>query len=263
MVMVQNPWLALSAAAPYVLHDDEVVLRRHLRVWTQLYLDCPPIPWMGRPDKARVLLLTLNPAYADDVPDQMRTPGLQDDMLSALHLADDRPAHCLDARYRSTRGYRYWTRRLRELIDAVGFDSVAAGVAWLEFFPYFSRTYNALSECVHLRAPGQCIVGSAPRDSDIERRAKMACRCAGSSRSLRESEESQSPHGIDRQPRIRRIPQDLRGSLECPTREGSDARHRGRREGSRRGRSGHVRRRTGVRLRKCPGGTAVTYFTLQ
>lgn len=141
-----NPWLDLKPWPPYVLPADDQILQRHPRARARLHLECPPIPWMGRPDKARVLLLTLNPRYAADTPAEFAAPGLLDDVLSALRLDGEEPPHSLNQRYRGTPGFKYWVTRLRELINEVGLDRVAREVAFLEYFPYFSETFEPVRE---------------------------------------------------------------------------------------------------------------------
>jgi hypothetical protein len=125
------------------------VLRRHPRVLQDLYLDGPPCPWVGRPDTVKVLLLTLNPGYVPGESEYDSTiPGHTEENLATLTFGSRVPNWCFDRRLSATGGFRYWTRKLRSLTEAVGWDAVGEGVAWLEFFPYHSESYRAVPELV-------------------------------------------------------------------------------------------------------------------
>jgi len=121
------------------------VLKRFPRVREreQLHLECPPVPWVGRPIEARVLLLTLNPRFVDGASQlELTVPEFLNENLAALTFRTTVPAWCFDRRFEATGGFRYWAAKLRPLVEVVGWDKVANEVAWLEYFPYHSTDYR-------------------------------------------------------------------------------------------------------------------------
>lgn len=117
---------------------------RFPRVFNNLHPQFPPVPWVGHPQKARALLLTLNPGYREDRAQDVELEGYIDEHLSTL-LLNSTSAWCLDERFRESGGYTYWKQKLRRLVDEVGLEAVANGIAWMEFFPYCSETYQGLN----------------------------------------------------------------------------------------------------------------------
>ena len=78
-----NPWLSLPEKAPFVLADDAL----HLEVYneehrsnTAYHLHLLPLPFQGRPD-APIVLLSLNPGYAESDKDLQTTPYFLDTNL--------------------------------------------------------------------------------------------------------------------------------------------------------------------------------------
>src|SRR5437016_5759177 len=57
-----NPWMKLPAEAPYVLPEDDAILRG-LGHRKDLALHLLPVPFHGDPRQAPVVLLGLNPSY--------------------------------------------------------------------------------------------------------------------------------------------------------------------------------------------------------
>jgi len=56
----ENPWPGLAEKPPFVLREDDEVLRRYPKLRENLRLDFLPVPFLGS-DRANTLLLTLNP----------------------------------------------------------------------------------------------------------------------------------------------------------------------------------------------------------
>lgn len=72
--MMENPWTDLPMDAPYVLPQDKPVLDKYLTTFTDdhtLRLDKLPLPYVGSPVLADVLLLALNGGFkAEDITHQ-------------------------------------------------------------------------------------------------------------------------------------------------------------------------------------------------
>ena len=138
-----NPWSGLPAEPPYVALEDlgllspEVVRRGDLR------LDELPVPWIGDPCGARVLLLGLNPGWVAETPALERGVYAEENRLG-LTFRSRVPFWGLDPRLSGTPGHKWWSQRLRRLTEQVGLQRVVAGIACVEWFPYHSPTFRRL-----------------------------------------------------------------------------------------------------------------------
>jgi hypothetical protein len=139
-----NPWRDLPSTPPYVLPRDQVVLDRHPDVKAGLQLDLLPAPHQGDPDSAQVWLLMTNPGGRTN--DFEVGPEFVRERRRSLTFESDFPVFSLDSRWTTHAAYRYWTRRLRHLIKAVGIDTVAHQLMIVQYFPYQSREYRPLPE---------------------------------------------------------------------------------------------------------------------
>src|SRR2546425_889427 len=144
-----NPWRQLPEAPPFVLPEDDKVLRRYPKLRENLRLDFLPVPFHGS-DRADILLLSLNPGARintledDETFVKERRPGLLFESTSLF------PFSCLNPAFSNTAGYDYWNRRLGSLIERVGREVVAQRVLLVEYFPYRSSTWRPVPE---LRLP--------------------------------------------------------------------------------------------------------------
>jgi len=147
--MDTNPWAALPETPPYVLPDDKAELDSRDISANSLgwRLDLLPVPWIGDPARASVVLLTLNPSLGD-VAREKSDPGFREAYLT--NLKGNAPFLWLDERFRGNDGYEYWRRLLRKPIELVGIERVSRRIMCVQYSPYRSATY------VHAR----CVVPS-------------------------------------------------------------------------------------------------------
>jgi hypothetical protein len=144
---MQNPWTKLPLSAPYALASDLSILQAfNATVETKYQYDLSllPEPYFGNP-LANVVILTLNPGWSpDDAANHAQPAFLQQSRDSLNHeLA---PYSFLHLQPNSvTPGGVWWRRRARELIEKVGFDAVANGIACVQHTPYHSLEYSARS----------------------------------------------------------------------------------------------------------------------
>ena len=142
-----NPWLNLPESAPYVAPDDAEMLERlslRLRGPFAMQLDLLPQPWTGDIKRAEILMLALNPGYAEADREELRNHDYADQWKAALSFCTRTPFYFLDPAFKATGGARWWARRLRDLISIVGHDVVAQKVMCVEHFPYKSARYAPL-----------------------------------------------------------------------------------------------------------------------
>lgn len=166
-----NPWLSLPEQAPYVVSDDADVLKRmspRLRGPYALQLDLLPQPWTGHVENAEIVMLALNPGYAQSDREELRNPDYADQWKAALSFSTRTPFYFLDPVFKATGGARWWARRLRDLTSVVGHDAVAQKVMCVEHFAYKSERYAPLGASL----PSQRYAFDLVRDA-IRRRKQI------------------------------------------------------------------------------------------
>lgn len=147
---MNNPWADLPREAPYIAQIDRdavaTVLEREPGGREDLRFDVLPHPYAGDPARARVLILALNPGWADtDEQEERDVPDWQSEVRRALTFEASTPFVHVDPRFReSTGGGRWWSRRLRTLAAATSWDVVGQRLLCLEFFGYHSITWRSL-----------------------------------------------------------------------------------------------------------------------
>lgn len=145
---MNNPWTELPASAPYVLPQDKPVLDRYASAFTgdhQFRLDKLPLPYVGSPAKADVLLLALNGGFKpQDITHQNQDADYAEQNRLNLTFESRHPFFYLDTAFQYTGGYLWWHRRLLHFIEKYGLEAVTSKVACVQAFPYCSTKYKAL-----------------------------------------------------------------------------------------------------------------------
>jgi hypothetical protein len=154
--MGRNPWRALRESnGRHVLAEDLATLEKYPNVISKLRLDQVPGPFIGNPLTAAVVLLSLNPGFDPTVanPD----PAVVEAWLNASRLPDNATFFPIDVSHAAAGGHSWWREHLSVLIEAVGDeDTVIAGLACIEWFPYPSANFNEIrNEVGRLRLPSQ------------------------------------------------------------------------------------------------------------
>src|SRR5438093_567075 len=127
--MLVNPWEELPAQAPYVLSGDAAALERFNQQALEIhhvYLDLLPEPYIGDPRAAAVVLLNLNPGFAEnDYLFYARPEAYAASRLNLVHGATGYPFYFLNPRLRDEihpSGPEWWSRKLRWLTEACGLE---------------------------------------------------------------------------------------------------------------------------------------------
>lgn len=145
---VLNPWTTLGAA--HIHPGDEYAFRLHnakARPAYQIERGLPPLPYLGDPRTARVVLLAKNASYSEqDEADAERLPELFTENEKALTFQSAHPFFYLDPRFEGTAGHAWWSQVLGPLLDAAAGArpgltraDAARHVACLQSHPYRSR----------------------------------------------------------------------------------------------------------------------------
>lgn len=189
-------WRHVRTKPPYVLPEDEVILRKpeYQRYWCQLglkdflassefgardsklHLGLMPIPFLGRITSAPIVLLALNPGlnpvdYFGEYRYDLRA-------VRRRNLTRPPAMPWLDPAFSWHSGFMYWHRKLRGVIDEVararGLNHLAAlefvghRIALLELVPYHSSSFGLPKSLVN-ELPSVGLVRSFVRQELVPR----------------------------------------------------------------------------------------------
>ena len=142
-----NPWGDLSDDPPFVLPMDQKAIEAYEREPAvakarrrySLHTELLPVPFIGNP-QAQLVILALNPGYADADIEDFAVPAFRRAVLLNLtHGADRFAFFTIDPTFSATSTYRFWYARLHPLINDVGWERVATRTLCLQLHPYRSR----------------------------------------------------------------------------------------------------------------------------
>ncbi len=138
---MHNPWVELPNDPPFVLlQDRNSVAQISKKVATNL--SSIPEPFIGDPQTAKVVLLSLNPGDNEEDADAHRRSDLKEAILLNLHRkSQDYPFYPLNPAFKRTPVARWWWKNLHELFDEGKLDQrkVAHQLCVIEWFPYHSK----------------------------------------------------------------------------------------------------------------------------
>ncbi|MEO8217668.1 MAG: hypothetical protein ABI718_11355 [Acidobacteriota bacterium] len=150
---MHTPWLTLPPTAPYVLDSDRAAIETfnaHAQEQHRIRTEIVPEPFLGSPD-APVVLLNLNPGFTEQDLQLHKLPQFVESSRKCLrHESQPYPFFLLDPANDGP-GHRWWSRKLRPLIDQFGAMRVAQNVLCVELFPYHSVRFGGGK----LRVPSQ------------------------------------------------------------------------------------------------------------
>lgn len=168
-----NPWLRLPSIAPFVLPDDRGRLEEFnakAKPEHRYDLCLYPDPFFGA-DQANVVFLLLNPGLDDKDRRVHSRPAFADIARKNLsHGLKQYPFLYLHPVCADTPGGAWWRKRARSLIeeDGLGLESVANGIACIQFMPYHSAKYSSASPSLPSQQYGFKLVRDAiAREAEI------------------------------------------------------------------------------------------------
>ena len=141
-----NPWSKLPDTAPYILPEDMRVIERH-KNFAELRLDTYPEPLVGGLNNAKVIFLALNPGFTDDDVDvNLHLPEFIDGCRSNISDPLNSPFYYFEGGLEATGGYRWWTSKLKPLIQAgISIETLKDTIMMVEYFPYHSVNYRHIN----------------------------------------------------------------------------------------------------------------------
>ncbi|WP_156831659.1 hypothetical protein [Desulfovibrio piger] len=143
---MDNPWLLLPAAQPFVVQADAAVVaafnRKYAGTPYALHTELPPEPFSGRLD-APVVLLDFHPGYSGN--DAAIMPGNEEFSLSMKKtrefIVQEYPFYHLNPCFEAGNdGYGYWVKKIKEVVKA-GFSLKVCSNSFLllQLYPYKSK----------------------------------------------------------------------------------------------------------------------------
>jgi hypothetical protein len=148
---VDNPWLDVPTTprfiAPCDLQTVDLVLAADPNAQSELHFEVLPEPYAGDPERARVVLLSLNPGWGNTEPGEQGggVADWDDELRRNLAFNATTPFVHIDPRFQQTTGGgRWWSKRLRRLAEATSWEQVGERLMVLEFFGYHSHTWRSL-----------------------------------------------------------------------------------------------------------------------
>ena len=148
----ENPWQSLPAGSfvapadlPHVRDANQVNSPEYV-----LHIELPPVPFIGDPRTADLIVLAKNPGYAGTEAAELdQFPTLTRLNLDALTFASRPPFFYMASSLKGSAGHTWWSGKLRDLFAAckargVGEDAALARIACVEWFPYHSKRFRPL-----------------------------------------------------------------------------------------------------------------------
>jgi len=114
------------------------------RLLPHLKLDVLPCPFLGNIEKAKVVVLLLNPGFEwQDLAFSMTHEKYYRECLASLKQESERPFFIFDKELGFSGGYRWWAKVTKKLIeDGVTLDDLSEKMMAVQYFPYPSVTYK-------------------------------------------------------------------------------------------------------------------------
>ena len=148
---MENPWELGRTRHFHVHPDDDRYVRQHnqaAKQGKQVERALPPLPFLGDPRSARVILLGKNPNITpEDEVEADNLPELNDENMKALIFESTHPFFYFDERFEATTARTWWNSALKDMIaaavekseGALSAGDVVGRIACLQSHPYRSR----------------------------------------------------------------------------------------------------------------------------
>jgi len=147
---MENPWELIRTRHFNIFPEDEWTVRQHNqrcknKPELQVQQSLLPLPYVGNPAIARVILLGKNSSYSDvDDTDAERLPALVAENEKALTFESAFPFFYLDPQFANTNGFAWWSQVLIDVLDACAvrgsdWETTASRIACVQQHPYRSK----------------------------------------------------------------------------------------------------------------------------
>jgi hypothetical protein len=144
----RNPWVDLPHERPYVLPADIAAFPELCGPQSGLRCNLLPVPLMGDPRMAAIVILSINPKAGEEMLGQ--DTAFDRELRLSLTFQNQVSFYPLDRRFMSHSGQTYWAPRLRDLLAVFQTEVLASAIACVEWFPYQSQRFRQLPRGVRL-----------------------------------------------------------------------------------------------------------------
>jgi hypothetical protein len=142
---MQNPWLELPTQSPYILEMDRKAIdqynQAHHNEDEKVIVGSIPEPFIGNPQSAKVVLLSLNPGHSEDDAKAHSDGDFRKAMMHNLrHEAQECPFYGLNPKFAWTACGIWWWAHTRRLHEAgLSWEAISNRLLVIEWFPYHSK----------------------------------------------------------------------------------------------------------------------------
>ncbi|WP_155810564.1 hypothetical protein [Persephonella sp. KM09-Lau-8] len=141
----KNPFTKLSKTSPFVVEIEKnkiLEINSKLNYCYTLRIELYPEPYLGNPN-APIVLLNLNPGFSCEELDWMENFTYRKlNKKNLFHLNKDYPFYLLNPKLSLHPGYKWWSKKLKYLIDGFGRKKVSHKIFVIEYIPYHSQKYS-------------------------------------------------------------------------------------------------------------------------
>jgi hypothetical protein len=145
-----NPWLELPAQSPYILGMDRDSIERYnerrRKDDQKVVVKSIPEPFIGNPQSATVVLLSLNPGHSEDDVKAHTDADFREAMIRNLqHEPQECPFYALNPKFTWTACGIWWRAHTRRLHEAgLSWVAISEKLLVIEWFPYHSISGKGL-----------------------------------------------------------------------------------------------------------------------
>jgi hypothetical protein len=141
---VRNPWSELPGQCPFVLDTDRASIEKYNKLHNndeKIIVESIPEPFIGNPQSAKVVLLSLNPGHSEDDAKAHSDADFRGAMMRNLrHEPQDCPFYALNPKFAWTACGIWWRAHTHKLHAAgLSWEAISAGLLVIEWFPYHSK----------------------------------------------------------------------------------------------------------------------------
>lgn len=138
---MQNPWSELPGQSPFVLATDIGSIDKYNKLHNndeKIVVESIPEPFIGNPQSAKVVLLSLNPGHSEEDAKAHSDGNFRKAMMHNLrHEEQECPFYGLNPKFAWTACGIWWRAHTRRLHDAgLTWECISRGLLVVQWFPY-------------------------------------------------------------------------------------------------------------------------------
>jgi len=150
---MENPWRNIQQINNEYIAECDVDIMGKIKILNnkqkdekKLKLEIIPQPYVGDPKFAVIYYLLSNPSplgTENDYPQKLLFDNL-------THKNKDHPFFLLNPKYKNTKAYDWWNKKLRHIIEDTNLDTISHCFFAIDYMAYFSKKYPYLVDTSNL-----------------------------------------------------------------------------------------------------------------